>query len=184
MDNARFFVTGGCGLQGSHIVQQLLSTYPNSSIFVLSRHPTKEFDKVTYLTGDISIPSDVSTAMDAAEPTVVFHVAGLNADEPVGPEVFRAVNLEATRILIAESQKRRVKAFLFTSSSSVVSGLNGVHLFKDFKDLDGVDESAPTAEMPNDECIHPYTKVSEPMRPLPSPHHACTLILLTHIGRI
>lgn len=152
----RYLVTGGCGLQGSHIVEQLLSTYPDSQIFVVSRHPNENrFEGVTYIRGDTTSEADIAAAFEHAKPTVVFHVAGLNLGS--SPEQLKAVNLDATRVLLAQSEKSGVKAFIFTSSSSVISGLD----VRDIKQpINDADETWPMAQKPIEAFMHPYTKVS------------------------
>lgn len=73
MDTASFLVTGGCGLQGSHIVEKLLQKHPNASVAVMTRTPVTQFSGVQYLKGDVTSEGDVQRVFAACKPTVVFH---------------------------------------------------------------------------------------------------------------
>ena len=171
MDAARILVTGGCGLQGSHIVEQLLALHPNAKIFVFSRKPDVNlFPGVQYIAGSTTSSEDVHTVFEQAKPNVVFHVAGLNANAPVGPDVMLAVNLEATKIMLAKSEKAGVKAFVYSSSSSVVSGQPGQLGTAKPMDRANADETWPTATEPDQKMLHPYVKVSTKSSLTLSPH--------------
>ena len=141
MAKESFFVTGGCGLTGTAIVQQLREKYPGSPITVMSRNPTVNLvEGVTYHAGDITKPEDVRRILDISKPSVVFHVAGLlvSARGRQSPAVTHGVNTEGTRIVLDECRKQtepRVKAFIFTSSASVVQ--------KNQRTMAGLDETAP-----------------------------------------
>ncbi|KAB5576092.1 sterol-4-alpha-carboxylate 3-dehydrogenase [Coniochaeta sp. 2T2.1] len=144
MDRATYLVTGGCGLQGSHIVQKLLEAYPNASIAVMARNPTENrFDGAQYLAGDITVPKDIDRIFTAVRPTVVFHCAGTMTvgRVAISPEVVRKVNLDGTRLLLEAGKRFGVKAFVFTSSASVAQKYDG-----GFRDLVNCDETAPTVE--------------------------------------
>lgn len=166
MATERYLVTGGCGLQGSHIVEKLLSRYPGAPVFVVSRHPdTNRFPGVNYMSGDICSAADVSRVLDAARPSVVFHCAGAMTvgRAPVADDVIRHINVEGTRVLVDECRKRsgddapadrRILAFVFTSSASVVQK-NG------FLDIANADETWPLVEESDGFIVYPTTKVSD-----------------------
>ena len=66
-----YLITGGCGLQGSHIVGKLLAKYPGAKIAVMARNPDKNrFPGVEYHRGDITSTEDVARVMKAARPAV------------------------------------------------------------------------------------------------------------------
>lgn len=73
MDDASFLVTGGCGLQGSHIVEKLLQKHPKASVAVMTRTPVAQFATVHYLQGDVTSADDVQRVFAVCKPTVVFH---------------------------------------------------------------------------------------------------------------
>lgn len=156
MDDGSFLVTGGCGLQGSHIVEKLLAAYPTCRVTVMARNPTMNtFPGVTYLKGDITSSSDIDHVFNAVRPTVVFHCAGTMTvgRKHVPEDVVRAINIEGTRKLLDASKRSGVKAFVFTSSATVVQKYE-----KGFRDLKNCDETAPTVQEEDGGMIYALTK--------------------------
>lgn len=157
MDNASFLVTGGCGLQGSHIVEKLRSAYPDAKVAVMARNPTlNQFPGVTYHGGDITSREDVRRVLGASRPSVVFHCAGLMTlnRKPVPDSVVRAVNVDGTRIMLEESARTGVKAFVLTSSASVVQKHG-----RGFRAIAGADETLPLVAEEDNILIYPTSKV-------------------------
>ncbi|KAH8705866.1 hypothetical protein BGW36DRAFT_18971 [Talaromyces proteolyticus] len=154
MATESYLVTGGCGLQGSHIVSQLLDAYPSAAIAVLSRNPTKNrFPRVTYHAGDVTQPSDVRRTLEASQPTVIFHCAGIITvgRKVVSEALLWSINLDGTRILLEECVAvGGVKAFVFTSSASVVQRVLLMDIF-------GGDETMELCE-DGDKSAMPYSK--------------------------
>ncbi|KAJ2904420.1 C-3 sterol dehydrogenase [Zalerion maritima] len=153
-----YLVTGGCGLQGSSIVETLLPTLENGSkITVLARNPTTNlFPGVDYRKCDITSADSVREALGQAKPDVVFHCAGIMtaARRPVPDETVRITNVDGTRHLLEESQKLgAVKAFVFTSSASTVQKPGQVK-------TRGADETWPTTEESDAVDIYPKTKAT------------------------
>ncbi|KAH8909220.1 sterol-4-alpha-carboxylate 3-dehydrogenase [Coniochaeta sp. PMI_546] len=158
MDHATHLVTGGCGLQGAHIVLKLREAFPRSSIVVMSRNPTvNTFSGVQYLAGDITSPSDINRVFTAVRPTVVIHCAGaMTVSRAAVPEdVVRKINVDGTRLILDASKRFGVKAFVFTSSASVAQKYDG-----GFRDLINCDETAPTVEEEDGGLIYPRTKAA------------------------
>lgn len=161
MATERYLVTGGCGLQGSHIVEKLLARYPIAPVVaVMARKPTTNlFSGVSYRAGDISSASDIARVFDAVRPTVVFHCAAAMtigrgataAGVPTDDDV-RRINVGGTRLLLDASRERGVKAFVFTSSAGVVQRFG-------FKDIVNADESLETVRESDGAAIYPKTKV-------------------------
>ncbi|KAJ9132573.1 Sterol-4-alpha-carboxylate 3-dehydrogenase [Coniochaeta hoffmannii] len=158
MDSATHLVTGGCGLQGAHIVLKLREHYPNSHIAVMTRNPTvNTFPGVQYFAGDVSVPTDIDRIFSAVRPTVVFHCAAVM---PIGraavPEaVVRRTNVDGTRLLLEASKRFGVRAFVFTSSAGVAQKYDG-----GFRDLINCDETAPTVEEEDGGMLYPRTKAA------------------------
>lgn len=122
-------ITGGCGFLGSHIVTLFLSktsSTPGTSIHVLDlRAPTNPQAKVTYHTGDIGSSSSVRSLLETIKPDVVVHTASPIPDNNGGQKAkdfMWKINVEGTRTLLDESKRLGVKAFVYTSSASVVGG--------------------------------------------------------------
>ena len=82
--------------------------------------------------GDLTNAADVKSVLKKAKPEVVVHSA--SPVHGLGPEIYRKVNVEGTKILVECCQELEVPALVYTSSAGVV--FNGDDLF-------GVDERAP-----------------------------------------
>jgi sterol-4alpha-carboxylate 3-dehydrogenase (decarboxylating) len=158
METATHLITGGCGLQGSHIVLSLLERYPKSTIAVMARNPTvNTFPGVSYHHGDITSPSDIDRVLSAVRPTVVYHCAGAMTvgRKPIGDSVVRKINVDGTRLMLEASARFGVRAFVFTSSASVAQKYGG-----GFADLQKCDETAPTVEEEDGGLSYPWTKAA------------------------
>ncbi|KAI0124053.1 sterol-4-alpha-carboxylate 3-dehydrogenase like protein [Xylariales sp. AK1849] len=156
MASESYLVTGGCGLQGSSIVETLRSKYPTARVAVLTRNPTiNTFPGVTYHRGDITIADDIASALSISQPTVVFHCAAtvVAARKHVSDATIRAINVGGTRLLLEKCAGFGVRAFVFTSSGSVVQ--------RDFSPLDGADETWPMVQDADPKAlIYPKTKAA------------------------
>ncbi|KAI1345125.1 NAD(P)-binding protein [Xylariaceae sp. FL0016] len=122
----RVLVIGGCGFLGHHVVNLLLRDW-KASVSVLdlkcvrNRRPTS--DGVEYVEADITDDDGLLKVFAKLKPDVVVHTAsppaqGLGA---VANDVFRKVNVEGTRAIIAACQQSGVKALVYTSSASIMS---------------------------------------------------------------
>ncbi|KAI9841121.1 MAG: erg26, C-3 sterol dehydrogenase [Thelocarpon superellum] len=117
-------VVGGCGFLGHHVVKQLVQYHQTTAIAVLDlrtvRNRMPESDGVRYFDGDItSIPS-ITPAFTATKPDVVIHTASPVLMEK-DRELMQRVNVDGTKNLVAVAGKFGVKAFVYTSSASVIS---------------------------------------------------------------
>ncbi|KAL0932854.1 3-beta hydroxysteroid dehydrogenase/isomerase [Colletotrichum truncatum] len=156
MASERYLVTGGCGLIGSHIVEKLRQKYPDARVAVFSRNPTTNlFPGVSYHAGDITSTDDVKKAIQETKPTVVFHCAGMMTvgRKNMTDELVRAINLDGTRYMLDASKAAGVKAFVTTSSASVVQK-------EMYRDIEGGDETMPLAEEGDDTLIYPKSKAA------------------------
>lgn len=115
-------VVGGCGFLGSHLVKELAETEGSSAnISVLDLVvPKNQHPSATYHAADITKRSEVARVLDIVKPSIIFHTA---SPHPVfsSRAVLENVNILGTTNLI-ECAKAigTVKAFVYTSSSSVV----------------------------------------------------------------
>ncbi|KAF9872108.1 sterol-4-alpha-carboxylate 3-dehydrogenase [Colletotrichum karsti] len=175
MASETYLVTGGCGFLGSHIVEKLLQKHPSATIAVVSRNPTTNtFPGVSYHAGDVSSADDVTAVVQKVRPTVVFHCAGMMTvgRKIMTDEFVRAINVDGTRNVLDASKRAGVKAFVTTSSASVVQ--------KDmYRDIKGGDESLPLAEEGDPTQIYPKTKAASDKMTLeyddPNGMRTCTL---------
>jgi nucleoside-diphosphate-sugar epimerase len=112
---AKYFITGGTGFLGSHLVQKARSE--NNEVFCLSRQNSSQFensDSVHWIEGDLF---DSSTYKDALKDTdCVFHLAGLLSARR--KEDFMRVNVDGTASLLKACREAGfpLKRFVYISS--------------------------------------------------------------------
>ena len=117
-----FLVVGGCGFLGHHMVNEIFKDVAGSpNVAVLdnnthnNRHPS-----ATYHNADITRPSEIARVFEEVKPQVVFHTV---SPYPfiTDHSVLEKVNIVGTQNLIdCAKAVETVRAFVFTSSSSVV----------------------------------------------------------------
>ncbi|KAJ9669332.1 erg26, C-3 sterol dehydrogenase [Coniosporium apollinis] len=114
-------ITGGCGFLGHHIVNILLERHPSTRITVLDLRTNVNRNlspQVTYYDGDLTDSDFVNELFERLRPDVVIHTASPHAF--AAREVLWKVNVEGTKVLLEAAQKSGVKAFVHTSSASVI----------------------------------------------------------------
>jgi sterol-4alpha-carboxylate 3-dehydrogenase (decarboxylating) len=114
-------VTGGCGFLGHHVVRMILLNHPESKVSVLDLSTTRnriESPKVSYHDGDLTKADFLKELLKKLKPAVVIHTASPHFD--LAKEILYAVNVTGTKLLLEASQEAGVKAFVYTSSSSVI----------------------------------------------------------------
>ena len=120
-------IVGGCGCVGFHLVRALLDSkdFEKCQLHVLSRNPTRNLiddSRVHYHAGSIDSQHTVARLISDLKPEVVFHTAApVSRANDGGWDHFYRTNVQGTRNLL-ESAKRCVKAFVYTSSVSVMKG--------------------------------------------------------------
>lgn len=116
-------VTGGNGFLGKYIVRDLINRGDQVSIICRRPAPELEAQGVRVIRGDIR---DSDQALAACKhQDVVFHVAGKVS--PWGRyRDFYSINVDGTNNLLAAAQKSEVKKFVYTSSPSVVFGVDDI----------------------------------------------------------
>jgi sterol-4alpha-carboxylate 3-dehydrogenase (decarboxylating) len=117
----KVIVVGGCGFLGSHIVSYIVKRHPQTQIAVLDLRTTSNRNaspNVSYHDGDITDPAAMKTLFSQIKPDAVIHTASPSAF--LKPEIHEKVNVGGTKNLIKVAQDAGVKAFVYTSSASVV----------------------------------------------------------------
>ncbi|KAJ8059530.1 hypothetical protein OCU04_011188 [Sclerotinia nivalis] len=116
-------IVGGSGALGHRLVTELLSLQtPPQNIYVFDlRTQQNRISTVHYHDVDISDKEQVYAALEALNPVpeVVFHTAS----PPFGLldlDLYLRVNVEGTRNLLEAAKKFGIKAFVYTSSASVI----------------------------------------------------------------
>jgi nucleoside-diphosphate-sugar epimerase len=117
-------VTGGSGYIGSVLTQQLLAAghrvrvidylaHGGDPLLAIWGHPDFEF-----IRGDIRDRDTVREAVSGRD--AVVHLAAIVGDPACArnPELARAINLDASLMLVEESQRAGVQRFLFASTCS------------------------------------------------------------------
>ena len=143
-------VIGGCGFLGHHVVRILQESHPSTHISVLDlRTNVNRFPGINYYDGDITSRDSVDAVLKKETPeTVIDTVSPVHG---LGKEVYFKVNVEGTRTCIEASQDAGVKAFVWTSSASV--------LFDGESDVVNLNEAAPIPT----KALDPYTETKVPI---------------------
>ncbi|KAF2437409.1 C-3 sterol dehydrogenase/C-4 decarboxylase family protein [Karstenula rhodostoma CBS 690.94] len=116
-------VVGGCGFLGSHIVSLIIKRHPSTRISVLDLRTSSNRNaspQVSYHDGDITDLAALKTLFAELKPDVIIHTASPHFHLPAA--VHDKVNIEGTKNLLAAAQETGVKAFVYTSSASVILG--------------------------------------------------------------
>jgi nucleoside-diphosphate-sugar epimerase len=142
----RALVTGGGGFIGSHVAMCLHERGDEVTVLGRSAYPAIESRGIRAVRGDVRDGDLLAEAFRGMG--VVFHVAaipGIWGDR----RLFETVNVGGTRNVIAACRSAGVPRLVFTSSPSVVFGIEA---------LCGVDESQPYPE--RYESVYAETKAA------------------------
>ena len=124
----RVLVTGGSGVVGTGTVTELLAR--GHEVVLLSRHATDDARQwaagVTPWPGDVAKAASIRGAADGCE--LVLHMVGIVEEE--GDATFQAVNVNGTRNILAETERARVRRFVYVSSLGAPTGASGYHKSK------------------------------------------------------
>ena len=143
-------MTGGCGFLGHHIVAQILQSSPSTKISVLDlRTAHNRLQGVSYYDGDITSATMVQSVLEAARPKVIIHTASPLAIKN-NVHLWEKVNVNGTRNLLECAGRLGIKAFVYTSSASVVHD--------SVSDLVNADESLPVLRSPQQTDVYSHTK--------------------------
>lgn len=147
-----FAVIGGEGFLGAALITELLNRYPTSQVASLGL-TQRRFDPPSYrfFRTDITSLDSLLASLKNSGTTTVFHTASPHAN--ASAEVWQAVNVEGTKVVVEACQKAGVRKLIFTSSATVC--------FEDDA-LKNVDERMPTVDVEGEIGIPTYmsTKVS------------------------
>ncbi|KAL8902564.1 MAG: hypothetical protein Q9207_004582 [Kuettlingeria erythrocarpa] len=151
LEGTHVLVIGGCGFLGHHVVSRLLETSARISVLDL-RTDRHRFAAVTYYRSDITDSNSVRRVIETARPEAVIHTASpVVADFSGKVEAYTRVNVLGTQnVLRACTQIGCVKAFIYTSSASVIH--DGI------SDLVMADESYPILSSAEQKEPHNLTK--------------------------
>lgn len=115
-------VTGGAGGLGSKIIRLILERSACSNMSSIDLRPSPEpIDGCNYHFGDLTNESEMRQLFEKIRPTVIIHTASPAPFNTTPQEVMYKVNVEGTKTLLRVAKETCVKAFVYTSSASVVS---------------------------------------------------------------
>ncbi len=144
-------VTGGTGLLGSHIVEQLCKRGRRVRALVRRGSDTSwlKTQPVEICEGDITLPESLTKACEGV--TRVYHAAARVGDW--GPwEEFQQISIDGTKNLLEAATGAGVKRFLHISSISAYGHVDGDGLV--------IDESAPLGQCLNKWSYYSRAKVA------------------------
>jgi sterol-4alpha-carboxylate 3-dehydrogenase (decarboxylating) len=144
-------VIGGCGFLGSHIVKLLLSRHPKTKISIVDLRIKNEIPnpQTSYHACDVTDFPSLDLLFKKLKPDVVIHTASPTAF--LAKDILYKINVDGTKNLLKVSEENGVKAFVFTSSASVVMG--------EMTALVNVDERWPVMIGANQPEFYSHTKV-------------------------
>lgn len=119
----KYFVTGGTGFIGSHLVRRLVDH--GDDVVALVRRPAAASlpDSVEVVEGDITAPAGLEGAMAGCDR--VFHLAGwYEVGAPDRTTAYR-VNVEGTRNILEAMDALDIEKGVYTSTLAVFSDTNG-----------------------------------------------------------
>ncbi|KAK7690118.1 hypothetical protein QCA50_006766 [Cerrena zonata] len=127
-----YFVIGGSGFLGRHIVESLLARGDIVAVFDV----VQRYHDVPFYSGDISEGEQVADALRKSGATCIIHTAS-PAHGLEDPALYWKVNVDGTAAVIAAAQAVGIRKLVYTSSAGVV--FNGQNLIN-------VDERLPYPE--------------------------------------
>ena len=146
----RVIVIGGCGFLGHHIVRLLLENNATNVSVLDLRTVRNRIDGADYYDADITSPEQVSSVFEKTKAAVVIHTASPHFIFENRP-LFDRVNIQGTdNLLKCAGESGHVKAFIYTSSSSIIHDT--------ISDLIYADETYPVLEPPEQREYYSYTK--------------------------
>lgn len=143
-------VTGGSGGLASQIISMLVSRSAITSISSVDlRAPAEPVEGCNYHFGDLTDEESMTKLFTDIRPNVVIHTASPRYDSP--KEIMYKVNVQGTENLVKIAQQTGVKAFVYTSSASVISDQQ--------TDLINADEAYPLVTGAQQPEYYTHTKV-------------------------
>lgn len=144
-------VVGGSGFLGRRILLAILDSNKTSRVSAVDvKTKNNPIPSVTYHNADISSADDVRSVFQAVRPGAVIHTASPTASSH-DLSIFKNIDVGGTRNLLQASKDiQSVKAFVYTSSASVVHDSVG--------DLFDGDDTLPIFFKPLQKSDYSHTK--------------------------
>lgn len=124
----RVLVTGGSGFLGNAVVEAIQQAYPTWTIYTADLRPLGSQRDVHYINADVTSSEQIYAAITKASPDAIIHTAGLvpggqkrySNNKELRARIFD-VNVEGTRNVIEAAKQTNCRAFVHTSSCTVLS---------------------------------------------------------------
>lgn len=117
----KVIIVGGCGFLGHHIVNYIVERHPQTQIAVIDLRTNSNRNaspNVSYHDGDITDLAAMTELFSKIKADGVIHTASPHF--MLKPEIQEKVNVGGTKNLVKAAQDTGVKAFVYTSSASVI----------------------------------------------------------------
>ncbi|MCJ1310741.1 erg26, C-3 sterol dehydrogenase [Agyrium rufum] len=133
-------VIGGSGFLDRHITDALVKSQAFSAVAVLDTRIHSRIPNVAYFQGDTTAPVPLRLLIGKTQPQTIIHAASpLAHNEYPDPALHKRVTVKGTASLLACSkQEASVLAFVYTSSGTVIDGVEYVLADETFPVLSGV----------------------------------------------
>ncbi len=130
----KIFITGGAGYVGSRLVPKLLSLGHQVTVLDLMIYGEDLFEKhknLVIIKGDIRDINKID--QNLTDHDVIIHLACISNDPSfeLNPTLGKSINLDAFEPLVKISMKKKVKHFIYASSSSVYGIKNEKNVTED-----------------------------------------------------
>jgi dihydroflavonol-4-reductase len=124
MDNRLYLLTGATGLLGGNILKELTERGERVRALILPKDPAIENipQGVEITEGDLLDDGALDRFFSAPESAgiIVIHAASIVTMDPRPNEKVRAVNVDGTRNIIKHCLQRKVKKFVYVSSTGAI----------------------------------------------------------------
>jgi dihydroflavonol-4-reductase len=124
MAGGTYFITGGFGFLGQHVVKAVRDDDPGGELRILVRTPRRtllgveSMPGVRLVPGDLGRPETFAAALEGVD--TVLHCAALVSFKRDDEEAMRRSNIVGTDSLLRAALDRRCRGFVFISSISAV----------------------------------------------------------------
>ena len=109
-----YFIFGGSGFIGTHIVNLLKEKYPASNIYNLDIRENNHNGKSKYIHCDVRQPINLNIALDQND--IIFNFAAVHTTPGHPDHEYFETNIKGAENVTAFAEKFGIKKILFTSS--------------------------------------------------------------------
>ena len=118
----RILITGAGGFVGGWLAEALAAAYPAARLFGTTFGGGSLSEGIEAIEADLSDPSMVKGAVQRAQPTHVFHLAGFASAAGTDEQMIRRANVEASVLLLQATEEMGTPCRVLLASSGYVYG--------------------------------------------------------------